>query len=207
MTCIVYGLASSENGKIRYVGQTTQLLHKRFDSHLNFPKNRRHVYVNKWIASVIRKKFNVICFPIENDAVYSDAEKRWIAWYRSHGARLVNLTDGGEGIYGLKRSKEFRLHMSHVMRGKKKTPEHIEKIASCLRGRQLSDEHKRKVSNSLKGRMPKNLKEMQIGNRGIVRSEELRRRISNSLVGRQVTSREKLLANLEKARAAIYVDY
>lgn len=205
MTCIIYGLASSEDGKIRYVGQTTQLLHKRFDSHLNFPKKRRHVYVNKWISSVIKTKFKILCFIIESDAVYSETEKRWIAWYRKHGAALVNLTDGGEGICGLKRSNEFRTHMSNVMRGKRKSPEHIEKIASCLRGRRLSEEHKRKVSDSLKGKMPKNLKEIQAGNKGIVRPEELRKRIANSLVGRQVTSREKLLANLVKARAALNV--
>lgn len=47
---------------------------------------------------------------------------------------LHNLTDGGESNYGLIHNTVTRQKMSLAAKGKKKSPEHVEKIASQKRG-------------------------------------------------------------------------
>ena len=193
---IVYGLCSTENGKIRYVGQTMQSLTKRFDSHIHHPKSRKDTYVNRWIRSVRRNGFSVQAFVIENDAVWNDAELRWIAWYKKNGARLVNLTLGGEGRTGYKMPEAQRAAISRAHKGRRKSPEHIEAIRQSRLGKSNSLESRAKQSASLKGRMPKNLAALHERNKGIARTPEFRARLSAIFKGRMVTPREQLLKNL-----------
>lgn len=109
-TVTIYGLCSSEDGKIRYVGQTTQTIRARFCGHRWQAKRRQNYHISRWMAAVVRAGFSVRVFTIETDAVWNETEQRLVAWYRRHGARLVNSTDGGRGVLGLKNPKVAELN-------------------------------------------------------------------------------------------------
>lgn len=71
---------------------------------------------------------------------------------------LANMTNGGDGMVGIVRSKEYKLKVSQRQKdgkaywfGKKFTGEQKQKISNSLKGRKVSSETKLKISNSLKG--------------------------------------------------------
>ena len=75
---------------------------------------------------------------------------------------LVNLTDGGDGANGCKRTDEHKKILSERMKGKKlslgikRTAEHKNKISQQMKGKRYAlglkrtDEHKRKISEGVK---------------------------------------------------------
>lgn len=180
----VYGLSSSQDGVIRYIGQTTQSVAKRLDSHLHPTADGKKRRVWKWLQSVMRNDFLVILTVIEENAVWNESEIRVIAQYRQNGFDLVNLTDGGDGCMGRVWTEEQRIAAGLVHKGKTKSPEHREKIAASLRGKKLSDAHRKKVSESMKGKMPANLELMQSKVRGVPKSAEHRRKLSEAQLNR-----------------------
>ena len=197
----VYGLASSADNKIRYVGQTVRSLGSRLKDHIRIARNKKHRHLSHWINKTLSNGFNVTIFVIENHVVSGDAEIRWIAWYRRHGVKLVNGTNGGDGgRLGPKTPEECK-KISNALKGKKKSKEHVAAMRLVIK-KPVTKEARLKMSLAKKGKMPKNLKEIQKNNRGLIRSPEVRKRISEKLKGRQVTSTKKLLINLEKARVA-----
>lgn len=198
--CTVYGLRSSQDGRIRYVGQTVMSLEKRLKNHLSHSRKYRHRHLSNWINSVIRSGYSVEIIVLRENATWNVSEIEVIAQLRADGSDLVNATCGGEGALGVHWTEDRRKKMSETMTGKKKSAEHVSNLSKAMRGRTIPPSVAEKISASLKGRVPKNLGQIQAGNKGITRPTELRKRISNSLKGRQVTSTEKLMANLEKAK-------
>jgi hypothetical protein len=174
----IYTLSDPRTLEVRYVGMTTKTLEARLKGHLrNYPHEKNHRA--RWIRSL--QDVGLIPVIVEIDAVpvdlYAEAERRWIAFYHTQGARLVNATDGGEGTPGFKMSPEARKKISEA---KKKVPQlhllayhvgvpHSEETRERLRqaalrqyedpaqreavsrvhkGKVISEEHKRIVSEA-----------------------------------------------------------
>jgi len=70
-----------------------------------------------------------------------ELEKERIAFWRSAGSDLTNLTDGGEGIAGLKHSEETKKRWSLQRKGKPVSDEGRAKRSASLKGRPKSKEH------------------------------------------------------------------
>jgi hypothetical protein len=129
-----------DNGVPFYVGKGSGArAYDRTNHRAKAPKNREQILLEY--------------YPTENDAFF--AEKFLIALYgrKDQGTGcLWNLTDGGEGptgkycspetrirlrLAGLKRapkSLETRRKLSASLRGKKKSPEHVENVRQALIG-------------------------------------------------------------------------
>lgn len=193
MRVTVYGLASSADGVIRYIGQTVQPVNARLRQHVWEAKRRkgkegksRRVW--NWIASVLRSGSKVVAIVLEDDAVLHETEKKIIREYRENGFNLINATDGGEGTIG------FKLHMKRPWVAKMNREK-----AGSKRG-PLSEEHKKKVSEGNKGKKrpwmaERNRKRAkEVG--GQPHTKESKAKISKSLKGREFTPewREKLSA-------------
>ncbi len=90
---------------------------------------KRHLY--NWLRKVnIEPTVNVIevinltnCSLQEQRQIMSDAEQKWIAYFRALGCRLTNMTDGGDGAHGRVWSEESRQKMSMTHTGLKRSPE------------------------------------------------------------------------------------
>jgi group I intron endonuclease len=102
----VYVIQNVKDGKI-YVGKTISP-NVRFGNHLTYARNgssKGHLYkaIRKYGESSFT--YNLIEeHQTESEAL--EAERFFIAYLRSIGARLYNLTEGGEGTSGYKRSPE-----------------------------------------------------------------------------------------------------
>lgn len=137
----IYKIENLTNGK-KYIGQSCDIM-KRWADHRWALENDRHTnghLQNAWNKAQGHFDFSVIetCEAEELDA----REEYWIAYYRANDPALgYNLTSGGDGIRGLVRTAEHCRHISEsligrvgVMKGRRFTHEHRQKIAKALRG-------------------------------------------------------------------------
>lgn len=107
---IIYILKDPESGAVRYVGKTCKTLKIRLWQHTGRATNRKsRTYCAKWIRSLLERGLKPGIEQIE--IAFGDwaaREAYWIAYYWAVGARLTNVTLGGEGAPGFKMSKEQR---------------------------------------------------------------------------------------------------
>jgi len=119
------------------------------------------------------------------------AEIEKISQLRMLGVTLVNLTDGGEGITGLKHSEESKLAMSQKLKGKshKHTPESIEKIRQANTGVVFSDERKEKLRQKALGRkmLPHVREALNERMKSFKQSEETKEHLRQVNIGRKHT--------------------
>ena len=149
----IYVLKHPETGKVRYVGKTARTLEKRLGEHLRSSKSYSHRCAN-WIKS-LQKQGLTPSIELLEKVNLSELEEKEIAWikkFREEGLDLTNLTDGGEGTIGLKRSAESRKKMSMAHKGKKLSEEHKRSISKALKGRKKHPGHGTKVSAGLKAK-------------------------------------------------------
>jgi group I intron endonuclease len=113
----------------------------------------------------------------------NEAEMFYIAYFTSIGASLYNLTKGGDGCLGHKRSLETRRKMSEKAKGRVITPAQRVDISKTLKEhfahKPMSQEAKDNLSRKLKGR-PKPLRTAEHSTK-IEASKRIRRQ-KNSIV-------------------------
>ena len=161
---VVYLIWNMVNGK-KYVGQSVQPLNKRMTQHkCNDQVVDRAIKKHGWD--------NFRCGIIKSCTSKSELdhwEKFYIAALRSKFPHGYNLTDGGEGIVGLKRTPEHcaklsaskkgkklsietRAKMSAIRKGKPRSPEHCAKLSAALKGKIFTPERCANISAALKGK-------------------------------------------------------
>lgn len=118
----------------------------------------------------------------EGEAFALEVER--IALWKSDGADLVNMTDGGEGASGCKKSLENRKKQSILMKGAPKSEEHKRKIGEAHLGKSPSvkykcrprtKEHLKNLSRALRGRVAWNK-----GKTGVYTPEMLQKMSANT---------------------------
>jgi NUMOD3 motif len=113
---LIYGLKDPLSGKIRYVGRSSNGL-KRPTEHMRPHALARKTHRSSWIKSVLAKGTIpevVILERTEFQNQLNDLEKKWITKFRNDGIKLVNHTDGGDGIQGFRHTKESRKKISEA---------------------------------------------------------------------------------------------
>ena len=145
----------------------------------------------------------------------------WEKWYIMQFDSMkngYNCTMGGEGIEGYIHTKEARLKISQVQKGKKRKPftkEHIQKISDSNKGKLRSKETRKNMSNAHKG-IPlseEHIKNISIANIGLQsgknhpmygkrQKDETKLKMSNSHKGKIFTEEHK--RNIKLARKAYF---
>lgn len=211
----IYALREPDTHEVRYVGKTHDLNH-RLKNHKNDKKDTRKA---RWIQSLRKKGLEPELIVLaEVGADWQDAERYWIAYFRSIGADLTNHTDGGEGLHNPSdetrtkiseirksllmdpqyrewfdtwvRSPERRARISTALRGRKKSAEHVAKLPQNRPGRKLSDAHRQHISQCLRGNQYA---------KGYRHTEETRAKISARLSGNSHTL-GRVMPDEEKAQ-------
>lgn len=131
---LIYLITNKVTGN-KYVGQTTQPLHKRWTAHLTAAKNGRGNAIGRAIHKYTKENFTIEII-VENvpDYFLSAFEKYWIYYHNTFKGKGYNCTEGGEGTRGVEPWNKG-----------KETPEHV----------------KEKQSKAAKGRTPSNLQQLK----------------------------------------------
>lgn len=149
--CVIYGLYSSRNDELRYIGQTTNIK-ARLSEHICHAKNKK-TPVNCWMRRELNDGFKIYHRVIIENAVFNFTEIEVISEHRSKGARLLNVAAGGLGVLGGRGTRgQKRPDAAIFMRGnkfaagRKWTDERRVKMSSLMKGRVFSEEHKKRIS-------------------------------------------------------------
>lgn len=151
----------------QYVGITSR--RNRFDAHCYNASAGRVGALYNAIRKYGQKSFTyaILCQCADAETA-KRLEQKHIKRLGTRSPQGYNLTDGGDGLVGLKHSSKTRRYMSKLhslrqrdralrrrtskaLQGKKKTPEHVAKVAAALRGKTLSVETRAKIAAALTG--------------------------------------------------------
>ena len=159
-----------------YIGIGSDEEYKRAST----PKNRNIFW--KRIVNKTEFEVEILCDNLNWDEACIK-EKEFISLYgrkdKNKGS-LCNLTDGGEGVYGLKMSNESKKKMSDARKGKK-----CYIITNEIRERQSIAAKKRGITNENMIKMLEGKRLIGWGShrKGVLHTEETRKKISQSKTG------------------------
>lgn len=122
-------------------------------------------------------------------------EKFLIACFKDMGAVLANITLGGQGATGLVHTEELKKKISLLNKGRKLTPEQIEKIRLKSLNRKHSEQTKQYLSKINKERVLTEDQKQRIRNAHLGRtlSEEARKKISLAHLGRTMSPEHRAI--------------
>lgn len=153
MACVYVLHLKDAPKEYRYIGVTTHSAEERLYRHKKSSKYDKKYPIHLWIA----KHYDNVTFTILDDNLTLeealDLEVKYIANYRKEGYKLLNATDGGDGITGYVFTEEARRAVSEGQRGRIHSAETRRKIAAAHTGKRLSEEHKRKIGDKSRGRV------------------------------------------------------
>jgi group I intron endonuclease len=129
---IIYKITNIETQDF-YIGKTTKNITTRFSAHKSVSKRGSKSHLHRAIRKYGFENFQISILE-QNISDENLLNEREIFHIQKLQPRY-NMTSGGEGTSGLKRTKE-----------------HYEKVSKALKGRPLSEETKRKISESKKGK-------------------------------------------------------
>jgi len=140
----VYAFADPQSGVVRYIGVTTQSPRQRL-SQLSVPSMAaRNPRLHQWLHN---KRPTIVI--LERDpADGMQAEARWIAAFRSAGARLFNVCSGGTGAPGFKHTDATKSRLSRASEGRFYSAETRLKIATAKAGQKRPDLTERNRRNA-----------------------------------------------------------
>jgi len=206
-TTNIYGLVDPRDiDLVRYIGKANNV-EERFNGHLKeYHKCETIKKINKkvnWFKSL--KKQNLVpelvfieSVPMDN---WQEMERHYIKLYKSFGARLVNSTEGGDGVgcvteeqrknYGLKLEKNHWYGKNIPQEAKEKISQTLKEYFSSEEG----IEARKLISERRKSREPWNKGLKLVGdkyskngknNLGMKRSEEVRLKLSEARRSRKI---------------------
>jgi hypothetical protein len=157
VSCVYALVACSNESVIRYIGRAKNP-HGRLRNHLRFAEQGRKEHVYNWINKVKDSGDGIKLVIIEDNLTWEESavkEVHYIAYYRSLGFDLTNMTSGGDGRPGYVISKETREKIGRYHKGKVLSDETKQKIREAKIGKKVSEETKAKISSSTKNISPR----------------------------------------------------
>ncbi len=210
----VYTLKDPRTDTVQYVGVTFHL-YSRIRAHESFCELNKNP-LRAWLVELGQVGMLPAHEVLETGTIEDrhEAEKLWIARFRSQGLELKNSTDGGLGCVGIKVTEEAKHKKRLKVKGVKKseefcqklrdafkhrTPEYYEKNAAILRERAkapISDETRAKMAAAKAGKSwsKERRRAMEVNghpNLGKKYSPERCAAISAALKGRERTPEER----------------
>jgi hypothetical protein len=157
--------------------------------------------VTCWIRSLREKGLDydaVILEAHECRETLAEAERFFIAYFRSVGVSLLNVTDGGDGPRGYHHTEATRALLSAAHKGKPRPREVAEAIGRAHKGKVIPQEMRDRISNALRGRPLSPERRAKLAASGIGRrpTEETRAKLRAAAVRREATKRAARLAAL-----------
>jgi group I intron endonuclease len=203
----VYKIFCKSNNK-SYIGITIDFK-RRFNVHWN---SKEDTVLNRSIKKYGRDNFEVtkIDYALSWEEA-CDKERYYILQLNTKTPHGMNMTNGGDGIYGLKHTEESKKKMSESHMGKaigKDNPMYGK--PGAVLGRKHTEEEKRKISESKKGKISwnkgKKLPQFSGENApfyGKHHTKEAKEKLSKAHIGIKASEGTKL--KMSKMRKGVYV--
>jgi hypothetical protein len=131
----IYALTHPETNAVSYIGRTNQP-HVRWRRHCRTEDRGRAL--GRWIIALRdqNQKPQMRVLEMVPESEWQEAERRWVAHYRSQDAPLMNGTDGGNGSrHGLQFSPTHCKRISEGRRGIAYTPQALENLRQAAKER------------------------------------------------------------------------
>lgn len=106
-----------------------------------------------WVNTVNKHGFGIqrlAEWKTECDAF--EHEKFLILCFKDMGYKLVNMTDGGDGVSNPSDKTRKKMSMSQLARNRKLTEEHKAALSFAHKGKPLSDKHRQKIALANSGK-------------------------------------------------------
>ena len=186
----IYRLIEPDTGDVRYVGKTVKILEHRLGKHISKAVvSLKQNYVCRWIRKLAERGLAPIIELIEIAGDnWAERERYWIAFYRGQGARLTNVTDGGEGAPGFVHSAETKALMSLLKTGKKASEKTRAALSAAgFRRPPASPETRARLKAALMGHVtpPEVRTKISASHLGKVMSDAARLAMSKAQTGRR----------------------
>lgn len=157
----IYALVDPREGEIRYVGKS-QNPHHRLCEHYRHSNAKYNPHKYAWLIGLrtIGLAPETKILETVQFGAWQDREKFWIAHLKECGARLLNITDGGDGGSTFKGRKhteasKIKSRLAHLGQrtwlGRKHSQKSKDKIGLAHTGRSLSESHKASIAASMLG--------------------------------------------------------
>lgn len=183
----VYSHTRLDNGIVFYIG-------------IGSTPNHQRAYIRSNRSSHWKRVVNLAGYSVQilfDNLTWEEAQEREIEQISLYGradlkkGTLINLTDGGDGTLGCKRTDEWKLMMKDKMTGRTITDPQRERMSNARKGRKfspLTQEHKDKIST---------------GNMGKKMSADSLEKMRRSKIGKKLTdAHKKLISERGKGRKA-----
>lgn len=177
----IYGIRLTYDPKMeyRYVGLSSTGV-TRLKAHLYNAQNTNNTEYHSAKYRWVRKHYTQVTFDIleimDDTLLLPISEMKWIHILKGRGHRLLNNTDGGEGIWGYKHSPQTKELLSDQAKGRTASTETRQKMSESRYGKSPSAETRRKLSEAHSG--PRN------SMHGKKLTEDQKAKISKALTGR-----------------------
>jgi len=147
---LIYALYRDDSDKL-YVGKSTSGLRRPLSHGTpSVLRANSHLPLARWIKK--HGSYSIALLEACDRSMLNEAECFYIAYFRSLGIPLLNLTDGGEGTLGHHHSEEYKARSSAVRRGRHASPETRAKMSASHRGKTNSDQSRQKISEAKRGK-------------------------------------------------------
>ena len=147
---IIYALVDPRDGEIRYVGKSAKGLYRpRRHQYFSTYKTHMHLPVYCWIRelSAVGLSYGIRILEVfPSDKQLDNAERQWIKQLRNAGAKLTNLTVGGEGALGWVPSQDTRDKIGKKCKERLLDPDYLQQAQK--RAREVSQRPKVRVAIS-----------------------------------------------------------
>lgn len=155
----LYVLLDPRTDEVRYVGWTSKHPRERLRRHVSDARAGKKNYRYHWLRSLLAESQRPIMRVVAwvECAAAPAAEQRLIAALRARGTRLVNGTDGGEGMLGYVPNQETRAKLSAAGKGRKlapRTSEHRARLSEAARRRVFTFATRSKMAAAHRGKHP-----------------------------------------------------
>lgn len=181
----IYILRDPRDGQVKYVGVTTQEPAARLCRHFVDARRSRKSPAKHWIKHLLANGMEPTMEVIETvpaGGPWHVVERQWIAHFRSIGAPLKNLTIGGDGSPGGKRTAESCAAQSARQMGWNPSAETRARMSAAAKARVRKKGETEKAIAAVRKetRSPETAERFRLANLGRTRSDEFRAKLSST---------------------------